>query len=282
MVPDATQTEPETSDGMKAVLKLVRIVAVPLIVVIAFVILVSTAGGKGSLEVNAREGKLAWKPAEGSISPQKAHGLDPSTYFIDSLHGFAVKKLGQVFSPAKLLTPSEFLSAKGLTVTSGEIRNNPLLRNMQLVRFSAGHDLRLTVTPQTKIDVYGKMVALGESLKLSFANELLVYILPKDALEGFHPNVVQFYGLISQVLQTQIKELTASQSSILAFAHGDFEGLRVGSRNGTLHVDRALLVTESPSAFYGAEIQFSGELDQSADLWRELRDAIQSFRVISR
>jgi hypothetical protein len=266
------------------VLKLVGLLAVPVLVLVVFLILVFLRGGTGALEVNAREGKITWKPTERAISPQKAQGLDPSTHFIDSARGFEFKKLGPDFGTPKTLTLKQLVATKGITAALGSENVDPitseLYHNVQVVRFSAGHDLQLRITQQTKLDLYGKMLPIGIDLPFTFANELLVYVFPKNGIGGLRPNVVQFYGLISQALQPLIQELSARESSILAFAQADYDDLRFGSRTGSLHVDRAVLVTESPTAFYGVEIQFSNELNQSADLWRQLREAIESFRVI--
>lgn len=271
------------------VLKLAALLAVPVLAVVVFLVLVLLRGGTGALEVNAREGRISWKPTERAISPQKAQGLDPSTHFIDSARGFEFKKLGPEFGTPEMLTFKQLLAKKGVAVAlkSGALKSandNPieskLLGNLQVVRFSAGHDLQLRITPQTKFNVYGKMLPTGLNLSFSFANELLVYVFPKEGIGGFRPNVVQFYGLVSATLQPLVREITARESSILAFARADYDNLRIGSRTGSLHLDRALLVTESPRAFYGVEIQFSNELNQSADLWQQLRDAIESFRVI--
>jgi len=272
------------SARQRFVLKLAALVVVPVLVVGAFLIVVLLRGSTGALEVNAREGTISWKPTAGTISPQKAQGLDPSTHFIDSARGFEFKKLGPEFGTPETLTFKQLLAKKGLPATPGSVDDSPLsqlFRHVQVVRFSAGQDLQLRFTPQTRMNVYGKMLPVGSDLALSFANELLVYTFPKNGIGGLRPNVVQFYGLVSQSLQPVIREIAARESSILAYGQADFDNLRIDSRTGQLHIDRALLVTESPTAFYGVEIQFSNELSQSADLWRELRTAIESFRVIN-
>jgi hypothetical protein len=275
------------SEGWAFAWKLVRLLGLPVLVVVVFLLLVLFRGSTGALEVNASAGKITWKPADRAISSKGAQSLDASTYFIDSARGFAFKKLGAQFGAVQELTPEQFLRTKGLTLARGGFRSEPkesiqsaIFRNLQFVRFSAGHDLRFKSTPQTTVGEYGKKVTAGELPSFLFANELLVAVLPKKSIGGFHPNVVQVYGVLSELLQPLLLQLTAKDSSILAFAQGDLENVRIGSRTGSVHIDRALLVTESSTAFYGVEIQFANALDQSADLWRELRDSIESFRVI--
>jgi hypothetical protein len=137
------------------VLKLAGLLAVPVLAVVAFLILVLLRGGTGALEVNAREGKISWKPTERAISPQKAQGLDPSTHFIDSARGFEFKKLGPEFGTPETLTFKQLLAKKGVSAALGSVNEDPttsqLYRNVQVVRFSAGHDLQLRITPQTKL-----------------------------------------------------------------------------------------------------------------------------------
>ena len=252
------------------------------------------------------------------VSREEVQGLDPQRHYIDSARGFFFEApTTENWSKPNVLSGFKALiEAKGVTLSPQLLeayeRNiainplGPMLRQAETVRLVSGESLRVEFTDETSNELIDKIIentikdaeskgvqlqdedivslrrsALGVET-LDFANEFTVAIFDKKKLVDL-PGALSlpaFFTAISSTLGINLDKLVANENQMLTGGSVSLQKVRIDGSVKDFRVYRWMLMTESKDAFYMVEIAYSPQTAGSIQVWEDLRNLMDSFRLI--
>lgn len=272
---------------------------------------------EAKLELDIGGNKVSIATAEIKSPVSEIEEIDLERYYVDSLRGFSFERpdSGSWSDPEHIEGFDAFIDAKSLTVPpevreqmASLIRFHPLGRMMQrmlVVRLTSGAPILVEITDETSNETLDLMIEVireeaakkGENIddefikrvrrnalgfeSFNFSNEFTVTILEKRYAKGA-PIKLTLPGLFLAIVGQfglSVDKLVADESTILAGATFDLERVKIDGRLKDLRVDRWMLMMERAEQYYLIEVAYSPQTSDSVEVWNQLRDMMNTFRV---
>lgn len=278
--------------------------------IFSFFFLISPQLSSTSLKLNFSEKTISIDTTQLSIDSKQLEKKDPNQYFIDTSLGFIFKKpLSKGWTKPKIIHGFfELLNEKGAVFspnTLAVLENNlkvqpygPAFKEMISMRITKGSQKKIEFTGDTTIafiesiiDKRGNMSDEDKRIfrkssigidEINFSNEIMIQKFDKNLLETA-PVKLSLPNFAVNILagnSIYIDRLVADEKTVLAGGSLLVENAIVNGKTSQFRIDRLILITESSAAYYMVDIGFSPNTDNSLQVWEDLRESLNSFKVL--
>lgn len=277
----------------------------------------ATKFGETELTVNLHDKEISIRTAQLKSSAPEVRNFDPTKFYVDSTSGFSfARPTGKSWSDPKPISGIDaVLKAKGAVLTRAmrerqrvSLALHPLgkmILHQKVLRITSGKPINIKTTDQTtnqlfdsilakmKKDASSKGTVLSAKIvtnirkqilgfnSINFSNEFTVSVFDKANAAGVPVklSLPNFFMTMGAQVGLMTDRLVANKDSILLGMSINLKQVTIDGRDTDVRIDRWMLFTETTQRFYLVEIAFSPETEDSIEVWKELRQMIDSFRV---
>ncbi len=269
------------------------------------------------LELEIEGNKVSISTAKLRSPESKIEEIDLESHYIDSTRGFSFERpnSGNWSDPQHLEGFDAVIDAKTPTLPSevrerilSRVRVNPLgrmIRRMVVVRLTSGAPIVVEITDDSSTEELDSTIERmreeaekkGESFdgefarrllkrtilfeSINFSNEFTVTILEKKYAKGtgIKLSLPGLFLTFAGNFGFGVDKLVADENTILAAVTGNFERVNIDGRQKDFRVDRWMLMTERAERYYIVEVAYSPQTSSSVEVWRQLRQMMDTFRI---
>jgi hypothetical protein len=238
---------------------------------------VSLAASEGGETLNVDTGSIF-------ITRQKAAALDPTIYYVNLEQGFILHRPLPGWGDMEEMTVKEQLAEDNVTCLV--VCDQPVFR----IRF--GEPIMIESDRNTTVNSHllpEDLLNASEKLygpppwKLPYYSEMILNVFDKSEVAklGIHtlPDMIL---LSTRYSAGRINKVVAQAGSHFAIVQlsSTYEGIRVRGVSATMTIDNWFLLAEADNTFYTIEIRYTPQSGQPLQVWDDLQNYIDQFRVI--
>lgn len=218
------------------------------------------------------------------ITRQKAAALNPSTYFVNLEQGFVLHRPLSGWDDMEEMTVKEQLAEQNVTCLV--VCDQPVfrIRYGKPIEIESDHNTTINghLIPQ---DILNSIEALygPPPWKLPYYSEMILNIFEKSEVQklGIH-SLPDMILLSTRYSAGRINKVVAQANSHFAIVQlsSAYAGIRADGAAATLTIDNWFLLAEAESAYYTIEIRYTPQSGQPLQVWDDLQEYINQFRVV--
>jgi hypothetical protein len=218
------------------------------------------------------------------ITRQKAAALDPATYYVNLEQGFVLHRPLSDWGDMEEMTVKEQLAEENVTCLV--VCDQPVFRIRYGKPIEIESDQNTTINghliPQDLLNsietLYGP-----PPWKLPYYSEMILNVFKKSEVQklGIH-SLPDMILLSTRYSAGRINKVVAQANSHFAIVQlsSTYEGIRAGGVAATMTIDNWFLLAEADNAYYTIEIRYTPQSGQPLQVWDDLQQYIDQFRVV--
>lgn len=218
-----------------------------------------------------------------AIGAGQAQQLDPNAYYVATDTGFVLAQPRPGWGPVEEMTYADLFSEE-------ESALSPLILFYSKVKFAWDEQPVYRIRYQEPIRVEYQEGSRENGIAIdieqlqndtpTYYSQITILAIDKDADQGYTlADIALTWGAFHR---GAVNHILANRNSdyILMQATWRLENVRVGGQNTDLATERWVLCAEGPQHDYLVEIHYVPQADQPQQVWNDLQEYVQSFRVI--
>jgi hypothetical protein len=218
------------------------------------------------------------------ISRQKAAALDPTTYYVNLERGFVLHRPLSGWDNMQEMTVQEQLSEENITCLV--VCDQPVFR----IRY--GKPIEIESDRNTTINGHLIPEELLNSIeqlygtppwKLPYYSEMILNVFDKNEVQKLGIRSLPDTVLMSTRYSSgRINKVIAQANSHFAIVQlsSTYEGIRADGIAATMTIDNWFLLAEADNTYYSIEIRYTPQSGQPIQVWDDLQQYIDQFRVV--
>jgi hypothetical protein len=218
------------------------------------------------------------------ISRQKAAALDPTTYYVNLERGFVLHRPLSGWDNMEEMTVQEQLSEENITCLV--VCDQPVFR----IRY--GKPIEIESDRNTTINGHLIPEELLNSIeqlygtppwKLPYYSEMILNVFDKNEVQKLGIRSLPDTVLMSTRYSSgRINKVIAQANSHFAIVQlsSTYEGIRADGIAATMTIDNWFLLAEADNTYYSIEIRYTPQSGQPIQVWDDLQQYIDQFRVV--